>query len=148
MVEKTDQGFKVKASENITQIGGTAADLLKNMPGVLVGADGEITIRGKTPLTYINGRISGITGVDRAALLDRIPASSIESIEIINNPSSKYDADAEGGIINIILKKNQDIGTNGAFAVGAGAGSRYRLNGSFLLNHKVNKWNLGLAYDN
>jgi len=148
LIQKTDEGFTVKASDNITQIGGTAADLLKNMPGVLVGADGDVTIRGKTPLTLINGRISGIAGIDRAAQLERIPASSIERIEIINNPSAKYDADSEGGIINIILKKNEDKGTNGAFAIGAGYGQRYRLNGSALLNHRTKKWNLGAAYDN
>jgi outer membrane receptor protein involved in Fe transport len=118
------------------------------MPGILVDADGGITIRGKSPLTLINGRISGIAGADRTADLSRIPASSIERIEIINNPSAKYDADAEGGVINIILKKNVDEGTNGAFAVGAGKGSRNRLNASGLINHKTKKWNLGAAYDN
>jgi outer membrane receptor protein involved in Fe transport len=148
IIQKTDEGFVVNASSNITQIGGTAADLLKNMPGVLVSAEGEITLRGKTPLTLINGRISGITGVDRSAQLERIPASNIERIEIINNPSAKYDADAEGGVINIVLKKNEDKGTNGAFAIGAGLGDRYRLNASFLLNHKTEKVNLGIAYDN
>ncbi len=148
LIQKTDEGFIVKASDNITQIGGTAADLLKNMPGVLVGAEGEVTLRGKTPLTLINGRISGIAGIDRSAQLEQIPASSIDRIEIINNPSAKYDADSEGGIINIILKKNEDRGTNGAFAVGAGHGDRYRLNVSALLNHKTNKWNIGGAYDN
>lgn len=148
LIQKTDEGFIVKASDNITQIGGTAADLLKNMPGVLVSADGGVTLRGKTPLTLINGRISGIAGTDRSAQLDQIPASSIDRIEIINNPSAKYDADSEGGIINIILKKNEDQGTNGAFAVGAGYGDRYRLNVSALVNHKTNKWNIGGAYDN
>lgn len=148
MIQKTEDGFVVSASDNLTQIGGTAADLLRNMPGVLVGADGEITLRGKSPLTLINGRISGIAGIDRAAQLERIPASSIDRIEIINNPSAKYDADAEGGVINIILKKNEDNGTNGAFAVGAGVGDRYRLNFSTLLNHKTNRWNFGAAYDN
>jgi outer membrane receptor protein involved in Fe transport len=147
-IQKTEEGFVVNASANITQIGGTAADLLKNMPGVLVDSDGGLTLRGKTPLTLINGRVSGITGVDRSAQLERIPASSIERIEIINNPSAKYDADAEGGVINIILKKSEDNGTNGAFAVGAGLGDRYRLNASILLNHKTDKWNLGLEYDN
>lgn len=148
MIQKTEEGFVMSASDNLTQIGGTAADLLRNMPGVLVGSDGGITLRGKSPLTLINGRVSGITGIDRSAQLDRISASSIERIEIINNPSGKYDADAEGGVINIILKKNVDEGTNGAFAVGAGVGDRYRLNLSALLNHKTNKWNFGLAYDN
>ena len=148
LIEKTEDGFVVNAAGNLTQVGGTAADLLKNMPGVLVNADGEITLRGRTPLTLINGRISGITGVDRSAQLERIAASSIDRIEIMNTPSAKYDADAEGGIINIILKKNEDRGTNGAFAVGAGLGERFRLNASMLLNHKTDKWNVGLEYDN
>jgi outer membrane receptor protein involved in Fe transport len=147
-IQKTDEGFVINASANITQIGGTAADLLKNMPGVLVDSEGELTLRGKTPLTLINGRVSGITGVDRSAQLQRIPASNIERIEIINNPSAKYDADAEGGIINIILKKSEGNGTNGAFAVGAGFGDRYRLNASLLVNHKSDKWNFGAGYDN
>ena len=148
MIKKTEEGIVINASENLTQIGGTAADLLKNMPGVLVNADNEITIRGKSPLILINSRVSGIGGADRSANLDQIPASSIERLEIITNPSAKYDADAEGGIINIILKKNSDIGTNGALALGAGFGERYRLNGMFLLNHKTEKWNFGVAYDN
>ena len=148
LIQKTEEGFVVRASENITQVGGTAADLLKNMPGILVGAEGEITLRGKTPLTLINGRVSGIAGIERNTQLERIPASTIERIEIINNPSAKYDADAEGGIINIILRKSEEAGTNGAFAVGAGVGDRYRLNASMLMNHKTNVWNLGFAYDN
>lgn len=148
LIQKTDQGFVVNAASNLTQVGGTAADLLKNMPGVLVSADGEVTLRGRTPMTLINGRVSGIAGIDRAAQLDRIPASSIDRIEIINNPSAKYDADSEGGIINIILKKSEGQGTNGAFAVGAGKGDHYRLNASGLINHQSEKWNIGAAYDN
>lgn len=148
LIQKTEEGIVVRASENITQIGGTAADLLKNMPGVLVGAEGEITLRGKSPLILINGRVSGIGGVDRVTNLEQIPASSIESIEIITNPSAKYDADAEGGIINIVIKQNADWGTNGAVALGGGFGDRYRINGSVLLNHRTSKWNFGLAYDN
>ncbi len=148
MIKKTDDGFVVNATDNLTQIGGTAADLLRNMPGILVDAEGGITIRGKSPMTLINGRVSGIAGADRTAQLDRIPASAIERIEIINNPTARYDADAEGGIINIILKKNSDVGTNGAFALGMGHGDRYRVNGSMLLNHRTEKWNFGVAYDN
>ncbi|MGC1240379.1 MAG: TonB-dependent receptor [Chryseosolibacter sp.] len=148
IIQKTDEGFILNAGDNLTQIGGTAADLLKNLPGVLVSGESEITLRGKTPLILINGRTSGIAGIDRSARLEQIPASSIERIEIINNPSAKYDADAEGGIINIKLKSNDETGTNGAFAIGVGFGERYRLNGSMLLNRKTNKWNFGIAYDN
>jgi len=148
IVERTEGGLILNAKDNLTQAGGTAADLLRNMPGILVDSDGGITIRGKNPLVMINGRISGIAGVDRSAQLDRIPASTIERIEIVNNPTARYDADAEGGIINIILKKNMDLGTNGAFAVGMGRGDRNRVNGSALINHKTTKWNFGGAYDN
>lgn len=148
LIQKTEEGIVLNASDNLTQIGGSAADLLKNMPGVMTGAEGEITLRGKTPLILINGRVSGIGGADRSANLEQIPASSIERIEIVTNPSSKYDADAEGGIINLVLKKSADLGTNGAFAVGAGFGERYRLNATLLLNHKTNHWNFGIAYDN
>ncbi|MBK6964402.1 MAG: carboxypeptidase-like regulatory domain-containing protein [Bacteroidales bacterium] len=105
MIQKTEEGIVVNASENITQIGGSAADLMKNMPGVQVGSEGGITLRGKSPLILINGRVSGIGGVDRVTNLEQIPASSIERVEIITNPSAKYDSDAEGGIINIVLKR-------------------------------------------
>lgn len=142
LIEKTPQGFILNAAANITSSGGTATDLLKNTPTVSVDADGAITLRGKTPLILINGRNSSLGNPDQ------IPASSIESIEIINNPTAKYDANAESGIINIKLKKNKQNGTNGAFALGAGLGSRGRINSSALVNHKTKKWNSGLGYDN
>lgn len=148
MIRRTEEGMVISAADNITQIGGTATDLFKNMPGVIVDAEGSVTLRGKSPLILINGKISGIAGADRSVNLDQIPASSIDRIEIITNPSSKYDADAEGGIINIILKKNTNKGLNGSFVAGAGFGDRYRLNGAFMLNYKRGKWNFGAAYDN
>ena len=145
MIQKTPQGFVVLAEANLTAGAGTATDLLQNTPTVLVDEEGGITLRGKSPQILINGRNSALT----AKGLDRIPASSIDRIEIINNPGAKYDAEAEGGIINIILKKNTRQGTNGAFALGGGYGAKYRLNSSFLINHQVNgKLNLGLTYDN
>jgi outer membrane receptor protein involved in Fe transport len=142
LIEKTPQGFVVNAAAAITAAGGTATDLLKNTPTVSVDAEGVITLRGKTPLILINGRNSNLSNPNQ------IPASSIESIEIINNPTAKYDANAESGVINIKLKKNKQNGTNGALALGAGAGSRGRINSSALVNHKTKKWNIGLGYDN
>jgi len=141
-IEKTSEGFIVNAASNITQAGGTATDLLKNTPTVSVDADGTITLRGKTPLILINGRTSTLTNPNN------IPASSIESIEIINSATAKYDANAESGIINIKLKKNKQNGTSGAGVLGMGAGAKGRVNSSFLLNHKTKKWNLGIEYDN
>ncbi len=142
MIEKTSEGFIVNTANNITQIGGTATDILKSTPTVTVDNDGGITLRGKTPLILINGRNSAITN------MDQIAASSIESIEIINNASSKYDANAESGIINIKLKKNKQSGTNGALALGSGIGAKGRVNSSLILNNKVGKLNVGMGYDN
>jgi len=141
-IEKTAEGFAFNAVSNISQSGGTAIDMLKNIPTVAVDADDAISLRGKTPLILINGKNSAITN------MNQIPASSIESIEIITSPTAKYDANAESGIINIKLKKNNLNGINGAAVLGSGFGAKGRINSSVLLNHKTDKWNVGLAYDN
>lgn len=141
-IQKTNEGFIFNAVSNLTQTGGTATDMLKNIPTVAVDADGGITLRGKSPMILINGKNSAITN------MDQIAASSIESIEVISNPTAKYDANAESGIINIRLKKNNQSGMNGAVVLGSGFGAKGRLNSSVLLNHKTDKWNFGLAYDN
>ncbi|MGE6356187.1 TonB-dependent receptor domain-containing protein [Flavobacterium sp. NPDC079362] len=141
-IQKTDEGFVFNAVSNISQSGGTATDMLKNIPTVAVDADGGITLRGKSPMILINGKNSAITN------MDQIAASSIESIEVISNPTAKYDANAESGIINIKLKKNNQSGINGAVVLGSGFGAKGRLNSSVLLNQKTEKWNFGLAYDN
>jgi outer membrane receptor protein involved in Fe transport len=142
LIEKTPEGFIVNAAANITQLGGTATDVFKNIPTVTVDAEGGISLRGKTPLILINGRNSTIKS------MDQIAASSIETIEIINNATAKYDANAETGIINIKLKKNTQKGTNGAIALSMGFGAKGRINSAAIINHKIKKWNLGLAYDN
>ena len=142
IIKKTTNGFIVNAAANITQIGGTATDILRNTPTINVDEDGAITIRGKAPLILINGRNSTITNPNQ------IPASSIESIEIINNPSAQYDANTEGGIVNIKLKKNKQNGIHGAAAIGVGVGAKGRINSSFLASIKTTKWNYTLAYDN
>lgn len=93
-------------------------------------------------MILINGKNSAITN------MDQIAASSIESIEVISNPTAKYDANAESGIVNIRLKKNNQSGMNGAVVLGGGFGAKGRLNSSVLLNQKTDKWNFGLGYDN
>lgn len=142
LIQKTAQGFIVNTAANIIQQGGTAIDVLRSTPTISVDAEGGVTLRGKSPLILINGRNSAITN------LDQIAASSIESIEVINNAGAKYDANAESGIINIVFKKNKSNGINGAFALGGGFGSKGRVYSSAIVNHKTNIWNLSLAYDN
>lgn len=143
MITRTNSGFTVQTDAILTQATGTATDLLANIPSILVDAEGGVSVRGKSPLILINGRNSNLGNN-----LDRIPASSIERIEIINNPGAKFDADGEGGVINIILKKNTKQGTNGAFALSGGYGAHERFSGSFLLNHRPGNTNFGLSYDN
>lgn len=142
VIQKTNNGIVVNAGSTLTQAGGSATDLLRNTPTVAVDEDGNITLRGKTPLVLINGRNSAI------ASTDQIAASSIDRIEIINNPSAQYDASTEAGIINIVLKKNKQNGTNGALAIGSGFGAKARFNSSAMFSYKNNQWNVSLGYDN
>lgn len=141
-LKKTTEGFIYNASSDLTQSGGTANDILKNIPSISLDADGVLTLRGKMPLILIDGKNSSLTN------LDQIAASSIESIEVITNPTAKYDANAESGIINIKLKKNKQNGTNGSLVLGTGLGAKGRANSSIQLNHEQGKWNFGLGYDN
>jgi len=127
--------------KNITAAGGTATDLLKNVPSVNVDMDGNISIRGKDNVTLlIDGKPSSMFGNDAATALNSIPASSIESIEVITNPSSKYEAQGMSGILNIIMKKDRKAGYNAM--INAGMGSPFRINGGINLNANVKKWNV------
>ncbi|MCJ7467661.1 MAG: TonB-dependent receptor [Maribacter sp.] len=142
LVQKTPQGLIINAEATLSQQGGSAIDLLRNTPTIFVDAEGGITLRGKSPLILLNGRNSSLTN------LENIPASSIASIEIITSPGAQYDASAENGILNIILKKGEENGTNGAFAIGYGYGSKWRANSSAQLNHNTGSFNVAASYDN
>ena len=132
-------------SKNITNTGGSAADVLGNVPSVNVDVDGNISLRGsESVVVLIDGKPSGLSGSSRKAILDNIPASSIESVEIISNPSAKYDADGMSGIINIKLKKDKKQGLNGSLALSAGTRDKY--NGNFSLNYRDKKFNFFTNY--
>ncbi|HEX3386948.1 MAG TPA: carboxypeptidase regulatory-like domain-containing protein, partial [Mucilaginibacter sp.] len=101
--------------QSLVSQGGSATDLLSNVPTVQVDVDGNVSLRGSSNVKIlINGKPSAITGNDLADVLQSIPASAIESIEVITNPSSKYDAEGDSGIINIVLKKNTALGFTGS----------------------------------
>ncbi len=119
--------------KNIVAAGGMATDVLKNVPSVNVDIDGNITLRNQTPQIFVDGRPTTLT-------MDEIPADAIESIEVMTNPSSKYDASGGGGgIINVVLKKNRKVGYNGD--VRAGIDSRGKVNGGGDLNVRQGKFN-------
>ncbi len=129
--------------KNTTTAGGSATDVLQNVPSVSVGADGAVSLRGRSDVTIlIDGKPSTLLGSDVTSALQSLPANSIESVEVITNPSAKYDAQGMGGIINIITKKDGRFGINGNVALGAGTNNKY--NGSFGLNAHKGKWNVFL----
>lgn len=129
--------------KNITTAGGSAADVLQNVPSVSVDADGSVSLRGKSNVTIlIDGKPSTLFGGDPASALASLPAASVESVEVITNPSAKYDAQGMGGIINIVTKRNKKLGLNGSATLGVGTRDKY--NGTLNLNLRNNKWNIFL----
>lgn len=122
---------------------GSAIDVLKNVPSVTVDNDGNVSIRGSESIRIlIDGKPSGLLGGDNTTVLEQIPANSIEKIEIINNPSAKYEAEGMAGILNIVLKKNVNlIGYNGNISVNAGTEDKY----STTLGISLRKDNFGVS---
>jgi outer membrane receptor protein involved in Fe transport len=132
-------------SKNIASVGGTATDALKQVPTVDVDATGNISVRGSSNLIIqINGKQTGFAGTDRAAILDQIPANMIEKIEVITNPSARYDAEGMAGIINIITKTNIAQSWNGTATIGAGTNDKY--NGSLDMGYRDGPLNASLGY--
>ncbi len=123
--------------KNIVSAGGTALDVMKNVPSVQVDIDGNVTLRNAPPQLYIEGRPTTLT-------LDQIPADAIESVEVITNPSAKYDASGgNAGILNIILKKNKKSGYNGN--IRAGVDKYGAVNGGGDFNIRQDKFNFSVS---
>lgn len=150
---------------NISQSGGSVLQTLKNLPGVTTSQEGKVELRGSDKVAIlIDGKQTALTGFGSQTGLDNIPASAIERIEIINNPSAKYDANGNAGIINIIYKKNKQQGFNGKVGFTTGVGALWqkkenlptirpqyqatpKINPSLSLNYRKNKINAFLQAD-
>ncbi|MBX2931070.1 MAG: TonB-dependent receptor [Chitinophagaceae bacterium] len=141
---------EVKADKTIVNVEGSinaqgsdAFELLRKSPGVTVDKDDNISLSGKNGvIIYIDGKPSPLSGKDLADFLRSLNSNQIEAIELITNPSAKYDAAGNAGIINIRLKKNKAFGTNGSINAGYGIGVYGKYNTSINLNHRNNKINL------
>jgi outer membrane receptor protein involved in Fe transport len=155
MSEKTEREVKVIAEKDVLKAGidkkiynvaedlnvkgGTANDILQRLPSVEVDQDGGVMLRGEGSVTVlIDGRPSSLSGGNGKSLLDALPAGSIERVEIVTNPSAKYDPDGTSGIINIVLKKNKLSGFNGL--VSSNLASAYIHGGN------IAEGNLSLSY--
>lgn len=121
--------------------GGTVSDVLDNVPSVTVDAEGTVALRGNENVKIlIDGRPSGLAGINIADALKLLPADAVEKVEVITNPSARYDAEGGGGIINIVLRKGKANGVNGSIMVNAGDPETYGT--SVSLNKKSEAYNL------
>lgn len=131
--------------QDISVRGGSANDILNNIPSIDVDQDGRVSLRGDGNVTIlINGRPSALTSGNGQSLLDALPANSIERIEVVTNPSAKYDPDGTSGIINIVLKKNRSRGINGVVSGTGATGNSY--DATLGLSYRNNGTNIYLNY--
>lgn len=134
--------------KDLSNMGGTAADILDNIPSVEVDIEGNVSLRGSESVQIlVDGKPSGLVGINGSSALRQLQGSIIERIEVVTNPSSRYDAEGSGGIINIVLKKDKEKGVNGAFELttgyphfhGASANVNFRRKWvNFFVNYGVN----------
>ena len=133
----------VNVSQDINATGGSAIEVLENTPSVQTDFEGNVTLRGSSAFTVlIDGKPSVLKGSDA---LRQIPATNIENIEIITNPSAKYDPDGVSGIINVIMKKNLKDSFSGLINLTAGLNNKYR--GDMNFNYRTGKWNFLIGAD-
>ncbi|MFT4023534.1 MAG: TonB-dependent receptor [Flavihumibacter sp.] len=133
----------VNVEAAVTNTGATALEVLEKSPGVMVDKDGNISLKGKQGvMVMLDGRPSYLTGDQLNNLLKSMPASAIDQIEIITNPSARYDAAGNSGIINIKTKKNKQRGFNGSLTANYGQGVYWKTNNSFNLNYRAGKVNI------
>ena len=142
-LQKLHDRMVVNVENSIVNAGSTAFEVLERAPGVLIDQNDQIALRGKQGVVImIDGRPSPLSGADLANYLRSLPASAIERVDLITNPSSKYDASGNAGIIDIRMKKDNRMGTNGAISVGYGQGVYPKANAGINLNHRNKKLNL------
>lgn len=124
VAQKSQMKFEIdkkvfNVDQNIASTGGSASDVLTNIPSVEVDNEGEVSLRGSSSVTvWINGKASGLSADNRGEILEQMPAESIEKIEVITNPSAKFSPEGTAGIINIILKEDRKAGYYGSVQAG------------------------------
>lgn len=125
----------INVDKNLLTSGGTALDIMQTIPSVDVDIEGNVSLRGSQNVTiFIDGRPSGLTS------LDQMPASMIEKVEIVTNPSARYDPDGMSGIINIVTKRKKEAGYYGMISANVGTGGKYT--GSLNFGYNVKKFNI------
>ena len=147
LVEQKIDRMIVNVDASVTNVGSTALEVLEKSPGVSVDKDGNIALKGKPNVTImIDGKPSYLSGAELANLLSNMNSNQLSQIEIMTNPSAKYDAAGNAGVINIKTKKNTAQGLNGNVTLNYGQGVYPKINNSILLNYRTGKFNAFLNY--
>lgn len=134
-------------AKDLTSVGSNASEILNNLPSVSVDVEGNVALRGSNNVRIlVNGKPSGLVGSDPAAALRALQGNVIEKIEVITNPSARYDAEGEAGIINIVLKKQNEKGFNGSWDVSAGYPDLYGVGATMNLRRKRFNFFTTLSY--
>lgn len=148
MVEVKADKMVMNVEGTINAVGNDGLELLRRAPGVIVDKDDNISLAGKNGVqVYIDGKPSPLSGTDLSNYLKSLQSSQIEAIELITNPSAKYEAAGNAGIINIKLKKNKTLGTNGSVNAGYNVGTYGRYNAGLNLNHRTKTMNIFGSYN-
>ncbi|RYE21572.1 MAG: TonB-dependent receptor, partial [Sphingobacteriaceae bacterium] len=138
----------LNVANSVLAAGNSALEILQRAPGVTLDKDDNISLKGKQGVTVmIDGKLTYLSSAQLATLLRSTDGNSIQSIELITNPSAKYDAAGNSGIINIKMKKNRASGTNGSLILAGGYGAYPRTSESLTLNHKEGKFNFFGSYN-
>jgi iron complex outermembrane receptor protein len=146
LIERKLDRLVMNVENSVLAAGNSAMEILERAPGVSIDKDDNISLNGKGGVTVmINDKLTYLSAAQLATMLRATDGSNIQSVEIITNPSAKYDASGNSGIINIKLKKNRQVGTSGSVTLGAGYGKYGKDNESLNLNHKQGALN---AYGN
>lgn len=146
-IERKLDKLVVNVENSIASTGSTILEVLQRSPGVMVNEDSGINLKGKTGVVVmIDGKPSPLSGADLITYLKSIPASNIQTIEIISNPSARYDAAGNAGIINIKFKKDKNQGFNGSATVAYSQGVYVKPSANTSLNYRNKKWNFFGSY--
>lgn len=135
----------VYRARDVAPAGGNASEVLQAVPAVHVDAEGKVSLRGnENVVVQINGRPAPLRGAQLAGYLQQLPANLLERVEVIPNPSARYDPDGMAGIINLVMKQDVDLGTSGGLTVGAATAERY--NGSGNLGYQRGPLTVSTSY--
>lgn len=147
-IQKLSDRIVVNVDNSLVNVGSSALDVLERSPGVLIDPNDAISLRGRQGvIIMIDGKITPMSGTDLVNMLRSLPSNSIERIDIITNPSARYDAAGNSGIIDIRMKKDQRMGANGTFTAGYGQGVYPKANTGATLNYRNKKVNLFGSYN-